>query len=380
MKKIWMCIFAVLLLCVGCGSGAESNKKNSEEVAYASMYKMSSASSEGALSFENGVILYQDTKSKKEEKGTPLCTKANCKHTSESECTAYYGCDELLAFYFDSKLFVIANGDMGKSSLYTAGQDGSNRKKQLELDVQVGTGTTVIAKNGMIFALMDKVSVDEKSGEVTYYPTIIKIDYENNSVETIAEPKKEYQAKLELQRVDSQNIYYVYRYWDYKKEVVDQLAKAKDEEYNRLADQYEHVYACKKEIQGDKKADTNEVKKSSKYSVISQNEQNIYLSDENYNLIARNRRTEKDKMIWKAPNGDGIYYCVGLDNYYLVGERKDGAFLYHKISCLDGAERKWKEKKRTRYSYEIGDQLLQSYWDIEGEYVMVREKYTDDIV
>lgn len=372
MKKLLIPILVILILCSGCDK-ADTSKKEVTQVAYANMHKRSSVGTDGALSFENGLIRYQDTPSQKDEKGIPLCTKANCKHSSKSECTACYPDSSFLAFYFESKLFVIANQDIKKSSLYIAELDGTHQKKLFDLDVQVSAASTVIARDGQIYALMDSTHADEKTGEIERYPTIVKIDYRNKQVDSIAEPKKDYQCSLELQHVDSENVYYTYSYWDYKKEVVDQLRHADSKTIDKLSDRYFHLTTYKYNIHSKKNTVTNQLEKPSKLFVLTQDNDNIYLCDENYNLIARNHASGKDNIIWKAPKGADIFFNKILGMDYLICERKNKSFVYHKISCLNGKEQIWKENKFADYTYQLNNKLFKSYWDKEGNYVMVRE-------
>lgn len=78
-KKLAVAAMGTLLVfaCAGC-SKKEADKEN-EAVAVVNNMQHASASTDGALLFKDGVVYYSDVK-----KGvsTPLCTKANCPHTS----------------------------------------------------------------------------------------------------------------------------------------------------------------------------------------------------------------------------------------------------------------------------------------------------------
>lgn len=83
-KKLAVAAMGTLLVfaCAGC-SKKEADKEN-EAVAVVDNMQHASASTDGALLFKDGLVYYSDV-----EKGvsTPLCTKANCPHTSAQECT-----------------------------------------------------------------------------------------------------------------------------------------------------------------------------------------------------------------------------------------------------------------------------------------------------
>ena len=116
-KKLAVAAMGTLLVfaCAGC-SKKEADKEN-EAVAVVNNMQHASASTDGALLFKDGVVYYSDVK-----KGvsTPLCTKANCPHTSARECTANYGEGSgggMCAFFYEKKLYVLVNDELTNSSL-----------------------------------------------------------------------------------------------------------------------------------------------------------------------------------------------------------------------------------------------------------------------
>ena len=128
-KKLAVAAMGTLLVfaCAGC-SKKEADKEN-EAVAVVNNMQHASASTDGALLFKDGVVYYSDVK-----KGvsTPLCTKANCPHTSARECTANYGKGSgggMCAFFYEKKLYVLVNDELTNSTLYVADQNGQNRKE-----------------------------------------------------------------------------------------------------------------------------------------------------------------------------------------------------------------------------------------------------------
>ena len=220
-KKLAVAAMGTLLVfaCAGC-SKKEAHKEN-EAVAVVNNMQHASASTDGALLFKDGVVYYSDVK-----KGvsTPLCTKANCPHTSARECTANYGKgsgDGMCAFFYEKKLYVLVNDELTNSKLYVADQNGQNRKEIGKLDYSVSANARLIVKDGMAAAVLEKNQSDENTGEVTSMPVLVTIDLKSGTATELVEPLNQYRAQISLHSVNDNTVYYSYSYWDEKKEVVD---------------------------------------------------------------------------------------------------------------------------------------------------------------
>ena len=354
-KKLAVAAMGTLLVfaCAGC-SKKEADKEN-EAVAVVNNMQHASASTDGALLFKDGVVYYSDV-----EKGvsTPLCTKANCPHTSAQECTANYGKgsgDGMCAFFYEKKLYVLVNDELTNSKLYVADQNGQNRKEIGKLDYSVSANARLIVKDGMAAAVLEKNQSDENTGEVTSMPVLVTIDLTSGTATELVEPLNQYRAQISLHSVNDNTVYYSYSYWDEKKEVVDKCGDPATtvEEMKELMKTNAHTFAGFLSTDGNQGKE-NELEAADAPNVVYMDEDNVYLTKgtENslYKMTFETMEAEKEAS-WESDMNF-------IDGMMVYGDRASEKTKFHAVNFKDdGKTSEFEAPSDSLFTAVIGEDL-----------------------
>lgn len=358
-KKLAVAAMGTLLVfaCAGC-SKKEADKEN-EAVAVVNNMQHASASTDGALLFKDGVVYYSDVK-----KGvsTPLCTKANCPHTSARECTANYGKgsgDGMCAFFYEKKLYVLVNDELTNSKLYVADQNGQNRKEIGKLDYSVSANARLIVKDGMAAAVLEKNQSDENTGEVTSMPVLVTIDLTSGTATELVEPLNQYRAQISLHSVNDNTVYYSYSYWDEKKEVVDKCGDPATtvEEMKELMKTNAHTFAGFLSTDGNQGKE-NELEAADAPNVVYMDEDNVYLTKgtENslYKMTFETMEAEKEAS-WESDMNF-------IDGMMVYGDRASEKTKFHAVNFKDdGKTSEFEAPSDSLFTAVIGEDLYYTY-------------------
>ena len=347
----------IVLACTGCSQ--KETKEENNSIAIVNNLQQASASTDGALLCRNGVIYYADA-----EKGasTPLCTKANCTHTSLQECTANYGKDSgagMVAFFYEKKLYVLVNDELSACKFYVADQNGQNRKEITKLDYSVSGETQMIVKDGVVIAVLTKNESNDNTGEVTSLPILVSIELKNGKTTELVAPLKQYRAEISLHSLEDDKAYYSFSYWDEKKEVVDKCADPATtmEEIKELMKTSAHTFAGFLSVDGNS-GQEYELNAADAPDVVFMDKDNIYLTKGMENALYKLRFGETEAKKDATWNEEMSF----IDGRMIYGDRSSEKAKFHTINFKeDGKASDFEAPSDSLFTAVIGENLYYTY-------------------